>query len=52
MNQYEGVANRVQPTIALTQAMLMTSNLKEAAANINGMQMAITAKNPQPFPAN
>jgi len=37
MGQFEGVAGRAQPTVELTQAMLMTSNLKEAAASINNM---------------
>jgi len=44
MNQYEGVTSRAHPTIELTQAMLLTTNFKEAAANINNIQMNISAK--------
>ena len=45
MHQYEGVTNRPQPTLELAQAMLMTSNMKEAAANMNDLQMATAYAN-------
>jgi hypothetical protein len=34
MNQYEGVSGTVKSTVELGQALLMTTNMKEAAANV------------------
>ena len=40
MNQFEGVGTKAMPTVELAQSLLMTTNLKEAAANMNTMQAA------------
>lgn len=36
MSQYEGVHHKIQPTIELQQALLMSTNFKEGAGIVNG----------------
>lgn len=45
LSHYEGVNAKVKPTLELAQALLMTSNLKEAAGNIQGITAQVAAKN-------
>lgn len=51
MNQFEGVSSKAMPTVELAQSLLMTTNLKEAAANMNTMQITNKAyhNGHQPF---
>lgn len=46
MSQYEGVHHKIQPTIELQQALLMSTNFKEGAGIVNGTQ--ITGSGPLP----
>lgn len=45
MGKFEANANSIHPTLELTQAMLMTTNFKEAASNVEGMQIATNGPN-------